>query len=103
MLGSENVREEPTSATTSPSVLVQPRGGRRTTEVGAIPKARQVLAGIRKGGWIEIGCEGSHHRLKKGQLRGTFSYHDNLELGTVQLKLVAKQFGFTLAELKKLI
>jgi predicted RNA binding protein YcfA (HicA-like mRNA interferase family) len=68
-----------------------------------IPKARRVLAGIRKGGWIEIGCEGSHHILEKGEIRRTFSYHDNVELGTVQLKKLAKQFGFTLDQLKKLI
>jgi hypothetical protein len=32
-----------------------------------------------------------------------FSYHDNVELGRVQLKHVAKDFGFTVEPLKALI
>lgn len=68
-----------------------------------MPKAKRVLAGLQKGGWVETSCVGSHHKLKKGDETRIFSYHDNVELGKVQLKDVAKDFGFTVEQLKKLI
>jgi predicted RNA binding protein YcfA (HicA-like mRNA interferase family) len=66
-------------------------------------KARQVLKGIQKAGWELIGTESSHRKLRKGSRTVTFSYHDTVELGQTQLRIVAKQFGLTLDELRKLL
>ena len=62
-----------------------------------------MLAALEKGGWVETSCVGSHHKLKKGKETRIFSYHDTVELGNVQLKDVAKEFGFTIEQLRKLI
>ncbi len=68
-----------------------------------IAKARRVLSAIQRDGWVEVACEGSHHQLKKGRTKRTFSYHDGRELGTVQLKKVAKTFRMSLARLRGLL
>ena len=69
-----------------------------------MPKARRVLSRLQsKGGWREVSCEGSHHKLEKDGKRLMFSYHDGQELGTTQLKIIAAQFGYTLEELKGLL
>lgn len=52
---------------------------------------------------METACVGSHHKLKKGNATRIFTYHDTVELGKVQLRDVAKDFGFTVEQLKKLI
>jgi predicted RNA binding protein YcfA (HicA-like mRNA interferase family) len=70
-----------------------------------MPKGREVLAGLtkKKGGWQEVHRTGSHHKLRKGGQTETFSYHDADELGTTQLRIVARKFGYTLDELKGLL
>ena len=70
-----------------------------------MPKARKVLKGLTgsAGGWTEIGCEGSHHKLERAGRRVMFSYHDAHELGTTQLRIIARQFGYTLDELRGLL
>ena len=47
--------------------------------------------------------EGSHVKYRKGKRTEGFSYHDADELGQTQLRFIAKKFGMTLDELKKLI
>jgi len=68
-----------------------------------MPKAAQVLAALKRDGWVQVRQRGSHRRLVKGLLQRTWAFHDSMDLGTVQLAQVAKQFGYTLDELRKLL
>jgi predicted RNA binding protein YcfA (HicA-like mRNA interferase family) len=68
-----------------------------------MPKAAQVLAALRRDGWVQIRQRGSHRRLVKGPLKRTWAFLDGMELGTVQMMQVAKQFGYTLEALRRLL
>ena len=68
-----------------------------------MPKAAQVLAALERDGWIQIRQRGSHRRLVKGPLKRTWSFHDGVDLGRVQMTQVAKQFGYTLEALRTLL
>ena len=68
-----------------------------------MPKAAQVLAALKRDGWVHIRQRGSHRRLVKGALKRTWAVHDGMDLGTVQMTQVAKQFGYTLEALRKLV
>jgi hypothetical protein len=46
---------------------------------------------------------GSHRRLLKGALKRTWAFHDGMDLGTVQMTQVAKQFCYALEALRKLV
>ncbi len=67
-----------------------------------MPKAGRVLAALKRDGWIPVRQKGSHLRLQKREREVTWAFHDRLDLGTVQMKQIAKQFGYTLDELRKL-
>jgi predicted RNA binding protein YcfA (HicA-like mRNA interferase family) len=68
-----------------------------------MPKAVQVLAALNRDGWVQIRQRGSHRRLVKGPLKRTWAFHDGMELGSVQMTQVAKQFGYTLKALRRLL
>jgi predicted RNA binding protein YcfA (HicA-like mRNA interferase family) len=68
-----------------------------------MPKASQVLAALKRDGWVQIRQRGSHRRLVKGPLKRTWAFHDGMELGSVQMTQVAKQFGYTLEALRRLL
>ena len=68
-----------------------------------MPKADQVLAALKRDGWVQIRQRGSHRQLVKGALKRTWAFHDGMDLGTVQMTQVAKQFGYTLEALRKLV
>jgi predicted RNA binding protein YcfA (HicA-like mRNA interferase family) len=68
-----------------------------------MPKAAQVLAALRRDGWVQTRQRVSHRRLVKGPLKCTWAFHDGMELGTVQMTQVAKQFGYTLEALRRLV
>jgi len=68
-----------------------------------MPKAAQVLAALKRDGWGQIRQRGSHRRLVKGPLKRTWAFHDGIELATVQMTQVAKQFGYTLEALRRLL
>jgi predicted RNA binding protein YcfA (HicA-like mRNA interferase family) len=68
-----------------------------------MPKAAQVLVALKRDGWEQIRQRGSHRRLVKGALKRTWAFHDGIDLGTVQMTQVAKQFGYTLEALRKLV
>jgi predicted RNA binding protein YcfA (HicA-like mRNA interferase family) len=53
-----------------------------------MPKAAQVLAALRRDGWVQIRQRGSHRRLVKGPLKRTWAFHDGMELGIVQMTQV---------------
>ncbi|MHB1501387.1 MAG: type II toxin-antitoxin system HicA family toxin [Candidatus Dormibacteria bacterium] len=66
-----------------------------------MPKAERVLRALTKLGWEEVHCKGSHHKLRRGSDTQMFSYHPGVELGQTQLRIVAKDFGVSEAELKR--
>lgn len=68
-----------------------------------MPKARRVLAALQRDGWVIVHTAGSHKRLEKNGIRVTFAFHETVDLGNVQLAQVARDFGYTLEELRKLL
>jgi predicted RNA binding protein YcfA (HicA-like mRNA interferase family) len=67
-----------------------------------MPKAAQVLAGLRRDGWVEVRRTGSHRTLQKGDRIGLWAFHDGRDLGNVQMAQIARNFGYTLSELRRL-
>lgn len=65
-------------------------------------KASRVLAALRRDGWIETRRSGSHRVLVKGSQQRTWAYHDNVDLGGPALARIAKDYGYTIGELRKL-
>lgn len=74
----------------------------REYERRPVPKAAQVLAGLRRDGWVEIRRRGSHRLLAKGNRRAVWAWHDGSDLGGPAMALVARQFGVTVDELRTL-
>jgi predicted RNA binding protein YcfA (HicA-like mRNA interferase family) len=70
---------------------------------GRVAKGRQVRKALEKAGWTRIRQSGSHVHLQRGIRIETFAYHDSVELGQTQLRFVAKKFGLSLDELKRLL
>lgn len=66
-------------------------------------KARRVLAALERDGWVKVRRRGSHIVLRKAGRRQVWAYHDNVDLGGPALALVAKAYGYTIADLRKLI
>ena len=66
-----------------------------------MPKARQVARALERSGWVVVRQRGSHRQLAKGTEVRTFAYHDSVELGSVQLRRIAAQFGLSLEELRE--
>ena len=81
--------------------------GADTTE-GAGPysssmaKAARVLAALRRDGWVEIRRSGSHRVLVKGDQQRIWAYHDGADLGAPALARIARDYGYTIDELRKL-
>ena len=67
-----------------------------------MPKAAQVLAALKRDGWSEVRRRGSHRQMEKGGVYRTWAYHDGMDLGNVQMAQIAKRFGYSLDELRKL-
>jgi predicted RNA binding protein YcfA (HicA-like mRNA interferase family) len=65
-------------------------------------KAARVLAGLKRDGWIEIRRSGSHRVLVKGSQRRIWAYHDGVDLGAPAMARVARDYGYTVPELRKL-
>lgn len=66
-----------------------------------MPKARQVARALERSGWVIVRQRGSHRQFAKGAELRTFAYHDSVELGSVQLRRIAAQFGLSLDELRE--
>ena len=58
---------------------------------------------LEKAGWTRIRQSGSHVHMRRETRVETFSYHDSVELGQTQLRFVARKFGLSLEELKRLL
>jgi predicted RNA binding protein YcfA (HicA-like mRNA interferase family) len=67
-----------------------------------MPKASQVLATLKRDGWIEDRRHGSHRVLVKDSVSRTWAHHDGKDLGRVQLAQIANDFGYTLEQLRSL-
>ena len=62
-----------------------------------------ACAGSTKTGrWIESRRSGSHRVLAKGDQQRIWAYHDGVDLGGPAMARIARDYGYTLAELRKL-
>lgn len=65
-------------------------------------KASRVLAALKRDGWIETRRSGSHRVLVKGDQQRIWAYHDGVDLGGPALARIARDYGYTVDELRKL-
>ncbi|MGH3480252.1 MAG: type II toxin-antitoxin system HicA family toxin [Pseudonocardiaceae bacterium] len=65
-------------------------------------KASRVLDALKRDGWVEARRRGSHRVLVKGDLQRVWAYHDGVDRGGPALARVAKSFGYTVDELRRL-
>ena len=52
---------------------------------------------------VEIRRSDSHRTLEKNGVRKVFSHHDSVDLGGLMMARVARQFGYSLAELRQML
>jgi predicted RNA binding protein YcfA (HicA-like mRNA interferase family) len=82
--------------------------GRRARTDRALPyvlsmaKAGRILAALKRGGWIETRRAGSHRVLVKGDQQRIWAYHDGVDLGSPAMARIARDYGYTVDELRKL-
>ena len=65
-------------------------------------KAARVLAALKRDGWVETRRSGSHRVLVKGNEQRIWAYHDGVDLGAPAMARIARDYGYTLDELRKL-
>jgi predicted RNA binding protein YcfA (HicA-like mRNA interferase family) len=65
-------------------------------------KASRVLAALVRDGWVETRRRVSHRVLVKDDRQRVWAYHDGVDLGGPALARIAKDFGYTLDELRRL-
>jgi predicted RNA binding protein YcfA (HicA-like mRNA interferase family) len=65
-------------------------------------RAVPVLAALKRDGWIETRRSGSHRVRAKGDQQRIWAYHDGVDLGGPAMARIARDYGYTLAELRKL-
>ncbi len=65
-------------------------------------KAARVLAALKLDGWAETRRSGSHRVLMKGNQQRVWAYHDGVDLGSPAMARIAKDYGYTVYELRKL-
>jgi predicted RNA binding protein YcfA (HicA-like mRNA interferase family) len=66
-------------------------------------KARRVRAAIEKAGWELVRIRGSHRIYRKANRTAPFAYHDSADLGGPAMAVVARAFGMTVDELRRLL
>jgi predicted RNA binding protein YcfA (HicA-like mRNA interferase family) len=67
-----------------------------------MPKAARVLAALKRDGWTETRRRGLHRVLVKDDRQRIWAYHESVDLGGPAMARIAKDYGYTLAELRKL-
>lgn len=67
-----------------------------------MPKAGRVLAALKRDGWVETRRRGSHRVLAKDDRQRIWAYHEGVDLGGPAMARIAKDYGYTLAELRNL-
>lgn len=68
-------------------------------------KAAQVLAALKRDGWVEARrprSGSSHVQLRKGSSQVIWAFHASRDLGNTEMAQIAKQFGYTVDQLRKL-
>ena len=65
-------------------------------------KAARILAALKRDGWIESRRSGSHRVLVKGDQQRVRAYHDGVDLGGPAMSRIARDYGYTIDELRKL-
>jgi len=65
-------------------------------------KAARVLAALKRDGWVEARRSGSHRVLVKDDQQRVWAYHDGVDLGGPAMSRIARDYGYTLDELRKL-
>jgi predicted RNA binding protein YcfA (HicA-like mRNA interferase family) len=65
-------------------------------------KAGRVLAALKRDRLIETMRSGSHRVLAKGDQQRVWAYHEGVDLGSPAMARIARDYGYTLAELRKL-
>jgi predicted RNA binding protein YcfA (HicA-like mRNA interferase family) len=66
-------------------------------------KARQVRRAIERAGWELMRMRGSHRIYRRGNVTVPFAYHDGVDLGGPALAVVAREFGMSVDELRRLL
>ena len=69
---------------------------------GYMPKAARVLAALKRDGWTETRRRGSHRVLLKDDRQRVWAYYEGVDLGGPAMARIAKDYGYTLDELRKL-
>jgi predicted RNA binding protein YcfA (HicA-like mRNA interferase family) len=67
-----------------------------------VAKAGRVLAALKRDGRVEIRRSGSHRVLVKGDEQRIWAYRDGVDLGGPAMARIARDYGYTLDELRKL-
>lgn len=67
-----------------------------------MPKAARVLAALKRDGWHEARRRGSHRVLVKDDRQRIWAYHDGVDLGGPAMARIAKDYGYSLTELRRL-
>lgn len=65
-------------------------------------KVARVLAALQRNGWVEVRRRGSPRVLLKGDRQVVFAFHDAADLGGPMMARVARQFGYSVDELRRL-
>ena len=67
-----------------------------------MPKAARILAGLQRDGWVETRRRRSHRVLVKEDRQRVWAYHDGVDLGGPAMARIAKDYGYTVDELRRL-
>src|SRR5215467_14418089 len=65
-------------------------------------RAARILAALKRDGWIETRRSGSHRVLVKGDQQRIWAYHDSVDLGGPAIARIARDYRYTVDELRKL-
>jgi len=65
-------------------------------------KASRVLAALKRDGWVEIRRTGSHRTMERGGRKLPFTQHEGEDLGGPMMAKIAKDFGYTLEQLRRM-
>lgn len=68
-----------------------------------MPKAAQVLAALKRDGWVEVRRRGSHVTLEKEGRRVRWTHHHGTDLGGPMMARTARLFGYSLEELRRMV
>jgi len=69
-----------------------------------MPKAREVYRALLRDGWVMVRQEGTSHRvMRKGTKQEVWTHHDGVDLGNPMMARLARRFGYTLEQLRRLL